>query len=125
MDPHDSSLTAGDTPTPERMNDVTEKTLANASQAVTIENRMGLHMRPAFQFVDMACQFESDILVRRQDRVVDGKHAMELLLLEASKGSSIEIQANGPDAEKAVDDLVALVQRQFDIKEDDGTAAAT
>jgi phosphocarrier protein HPr len=91
----------------------TEKALPAATRLVTIENSLGLHMRPTMQFVDLANQFRSKILVRKGDHAVDGKNPMEMMLLEAVRGTQLEIQAQGADAESAADALAALVKSGF------------
>jgi len=65
------------------------------------------------RFVDLANRFRSRILVRRDDRLVDGKNPMEMMLLEAVKGTPLEILAQGEDAEEAVNALAELVQNGF------------
>ena len=90
-----------------------ESSLPSAARTVTICNSLGLHMRPVMQFVDLANQFPARIRVIKGEHVVDGKNPMELMLLEATRGSQLEIQAEGHGAEDAVEALVALIQRGF------------
>ena len=90
-----------------------ESTLANASRIVIVGNSLGLHMRPVMRFVDLANQFQSRIGVKKGKRVSDGKNPMELMLLEATRGTELEIQADGPDAADAVDALAALLKSGF------------
>lgn len=80
----------------------------------TIVNRLGLHARPAMTFVDVASAFSSEIKVRREDTEVDGKSIMQVMMLAASQGSSLEIVAEGEDAEKACEALKKLVDGGFD-----------
>lgn len=80
----------------------------------TIVNRLGLHARPAMTFVDVASTFASDIKVRREDTEVDGKSIMQVMMLAASQGSSLEIVAEGEDAQSACDALKKLVDGGFD-----------
>jgi phosphocarrier protein len=87
--------------------------LAEAVQLVTIENAQGLHARPVMKFVDVARQFEAQILVRKGDYSVDGKNPMEMMLLEATLDTQLELVADGPDAEGAVQELARLVQSGF------------
>ncbi len=96
-----------------RLFEKTETTLPEASRLVTIENSLGLHMRPTMQFVDLANQFRSGVMVRKGDHAVDGKNPMEMMLLEAVRGTQLEIQAKGADAEEAVEALAALVKSGF------------
>lgn len=65
------------------------------------------------RFVDLASQFEAQVRVKKGNCVVDGKNPMEMMLLEASKGSSMELVAEGPDATGAVEALAALVASGF------------
>lgn len=79
-----------------------------------IANPLGLHARAAAKFVHTAGRFASKIRVARGGREVDGKSIMGLLLLAASRGSSITITADGPDEQEAIAALCALVDRGFD-----------
>jgi phosphocarrier protein HPr len=81
---------------------------------LAIANPLGLHARAAAKFVHTAGRFASKIRVARGDREVDGKSIMGLLLLAASRGSSIRISADGPDEQDAIAALCALVERGFD-----------
>lgn len=84
---------------------------------VTIQNKEGLHTRPVMKFVDMAQTFQSDISVRSvaNDQVVNGKSAMELMLLCATHGTVLEVSATGSDAANAADALAKLVQAEFQL----------
>jgi len=81
---------------------------------LSIANPLGLHARAAAKFVHTAGKFASKIRVARGGREVDGKSIMGLLLLAASRGSSIRISADGPDERDAIGALCALVERGFD-----------
>ena len=87
----------------------------NASAKVKITNKLGLHARPAMMFVETASQYKSEISVRRtdQDETVDGKSIMQLMMLAATKGTELEINAQGPDAEDAATNLVSLIKSNF------------
>lgn len=90
------------------------------SREVIITYREGLHARPVMRFVDLASRFAADIGVsnisRRGERV-DGKSAMQMMLLEATAGCLLRINAKGADAQEAVDALVRLVERGFGMNE--------
>ena len=88
----------------------------DASAKVIIANKLGLHARPAMIFVELACDFQADISVRRtnQQDPVDGKSIMQMMMLAATQGTEIEITAVGADARKAVQQLVALVKSKFE-----------
>jgi phosphocarrier protein HPr len=83
-------------------------------RTVTIVNKLGLHARAAAKLVTLAARFASDIRVRKDGREVSGKSIMGVMMLAAAKGSRITFRAEGPDAEKALDALEALIARKFD-----------
>ena len=83
------------------------------SQAVLVANPLGLHARAAARFVRLAGTFSSRITVGRDGRTMDGKSIMGLLLLAASRGTTITITAEGGDESAALQALVALVERDF------------
>ena len=87
-----------------------------ATREVTIPNDEGLHARPVMMFVDVASRHDSAVSVRnvtRQGEVVDGKSAMQMMLLEATQGCVLRIEARGTDAREAVDALATLVEAGF------------
>jgi len=94
---------------------------------VTVSNREGFHSRPVMRFVDVAQRFEADIQVvsmSRQEETIDGKSAMELMLLGAVQGTRLRITACGPDAAQAADALVALVNDHFGINYDETSTSS-
>lgn len=80
---------------------------------MTINNRLGLHARPAMCFVDMAMAHPCNITVKRGDQVVDGKSIMSMMLLAATQGTQLEIIAEGDGCEKALEELKKLVESGF------------
>ena len=84
------------------------------STTVTIINRLGLHARPAMAFVDLASSFQSAVTVKRGDQEVDGKSIMHMMMLAATKGTCLEVCAEGPDARPACEALKKLVESGFD-----------
>ena len=80
---------------------------------VTIVNPLGLHARPAAQFVKMAAGYVSHIEVVRDGVSINGKSIMGVMMLAAECGSSFTIRADGADAEAAVAALAALVAAGF------------
>jgi phosphocarrier protein len=80
---------------------------------VSIPNRLGLHARAAAKFVHLATRFKSQIRVSRNNRVIDGKSIMGILLLAAPCGASITITAEGPDENEALAELCKLVESGF------------
>jgi phosphocarrier protein len=84
------------------------------SKELTISNKLGIHARPAAQFVKMASQFDSEIHVEKDGEEVDGKSIMGLMMLAAGHGSILTVNAEGADAEEALNALEALVIRDFE-----------
>ena len=80
---------------------------------VVISNRQGLHARPVMRFVDLAATFQSHIRVLKDSKAVDGKSPMEMMLLEAAKGTVLRLRAEGDDAPEAVAALAGLVNNKF------------
>jgi phosphocarrier protein len=85
-----------------------------ARGTVEICNERGLHARASAKFVKLASSFDSAIRVIRDGQTVDARSIMGLLMLGAGPGSSIEIEAEGPDATTAVQSLTELVAGRFD-----------
>ena len=83
------------------------------SRSVTVVNQLGLHARAAARFVHLATRFESRIRVARESKVMDGKSIMGILLLAASRGTTLTVSADGSDESDAVDALVELVESGF------------
>ena len=80
---------------------------------VIIVNKLGLHARAAAKFVTLASSFSSDIDISRDGQTVNGKSIMGVMMLAASRGSSIVIRANGHDEEEAAASLEELVRNRF------------
>ena len=80
---------------------------------IVIVNKLGLHARPAMQFVDTANKYQSSIKVCKGDLVVDGKSIMQMMMLAATMGTSLKIVAEGDDAEKALVALEKLIKGRF------------
>ena len=83
-------------------------------RTLTIVNKLGLHARAAAKLVTLAARFKSDIRAIKDGREVSGKSIMGVMMLAAAKGSRITFRAEGPDAEKALDAIEALIARKFD-----------
>jgi phosphocarrier protein len=82
-------------------------------RTVQVRNKYGLHARPAAEFVKLANQFKSDIMVTKQETIVNGKSIMGMMMLAAECGVEITVRASGPDAEVAVNELISLVETGF------------
>lgn len=85
-----------------------------AKKDFTILNKLGIHARPAAQFVKTANRFQSDIYVEKDGEEVDGKSIMGLMMLAAGHGSVISVNAEGADADAALAAIGDLIDRKFE-----------
>ena len=95
--------------------------MPTASRDIVVLNKLGLHARPAMQFVDLANQFKSDIKVVKfgdEPGEADGKSVMQMIILAAMPGTKMRIDADGDDAEEAVQKLAKLFESKFGEDED-------
>ena len=84
------------------------------SRDFEILNQYGIHARPAALFVKTASRFDADVFIEKDGNVVSGKSIMGLMTLEASRGTTLRVSAEGPDAEEVLDEIQALIERKFD-----------
>ncbi|MBI2512546.1 MAG: HPr family phosphocarrier protein [Opitutae bacterium] len=89
-------------------------TAATHVRELLVENKMGIHARPAAMIVRVTNKFKSDVFVEKDDEQVNGKSIMGLMMLAAAKGSKIKFVATGEDAETMLNELAALFTRKFD-----------
>jgi len=82
-------------------------------RTVTIANKNGLHARPAAEIVKTAAKFKADIHLVRDDLEVNGKSIMGVMMLAAEYGSTLQLRADGPDAEEAVGAIAKLIESKF------------
>ena len=90
--------------------------MPSTSRDIVVSNKLGLHARPAMQFVDVANQFRSVVLVKKggeEPAEADGKSVMQMIILAATEGTPLRIEAEGDDAETAVAKLVELFDTKF------------
>ena len=90
--------------------------MPTASKETAIRNTLGMHARPAMQFVDLANQFASKITVFKggeEPGEADGKSVMQMIILAATEGTPLRIEAEGDDADQAVAKLTELVEGKF------------
>ena len=80
---------------------------------VTVQNKVGLHARPATFFIQKANEFKASIWVEKEERRVNAKSLLGVLSLGLVGGTTIRIIADGSDEEAAVEELVRLVQSGF------------
>lgn len=87
--------------------------MAMIEREARIVNPLGMHARPAAEFVKVASRFKSKVDVQRDALSVNGKSIMGVMMLAAEQGSSLVIRADGADAEEALEALCALVAAGF------------
>ncbi len=84
-------------------------------KTLKIRNKLGIHMKPASLFVSEASKYASQIYISKDDMKVNAKSIIGVMMLAAGKDSIITIEAEGEDAEAALENLEDLViRRKFD-----------
>ena len=89
-----------------------------AGQAVVkelvVQNKLGIHARPAAMIVRITNKFKSEVFVEKDEEQVNGKSIMGLMMLAAGKGSKVKFLATGDDAQQMLAELEQLFARKFD-----------
>ena len=85
-----------------------------AAKELTIVNRLGMHARPSAMFVKTASRFRAEIWVEKDGERVNGKSIMGLMMLAAGQGSKLLVSCEGADADKALEEIEAVILRKFD-----------
>ena len=88
------------------------------TREMTLLNKYGMHVRPAGLFAKTASRFDAEIDVEKDGNVVSGKSIMALMTLEAVCGTKLIVTASGPQAHEVLIELESLVQRKFDIPDE-------
>ncbi len=81
--------------------------------SIIISNKLGLHARASAKLTKLAGGFQSEISMSRNDRRVNAKSIMGVMMLAAGIGSSVDIEIDGPDEQAAMDALTALINDKF------------
>ena len=84
------------------------------TKELTVQNKLGIHARPAAMFVKTASRFTSEIMVEKDGETVNGKSIMGLMMLAAGPGCKLTLHATGADAHNAVTEIEELLKRKFD-----------
>ncbi|MES2102152.1 MAG: HPr family phosphocarrier protein [Pseudomonadota bacterium] len=82
-------------------------------QSTTISNKLGLHARASAKLTKLAGSFQSDVFMTRNDRRVNAKSIMGVMMLAAGVGSVVELEVSGADEQSAMDALIALINDKF------------
>ena len=97
------------------MMDKTESTAApQLVKELLVQNKMGIHARPAAMIVRITNKFKADVFVEKDEEQVNGKSIMGLMMLAAGKGSKVKFLASGEDAAQLLAELEALFAKKFD-----------
>ena len=83
------------------------------SAEATIVNKLGLHARASAKLTQVASNYQSEIWLTRSGRRVNAKSIMGVMMLAAAKGSVIRVEADGADAQAALDALLLLIRERF------------
>ena len=94
--------------------DIQQLNMIKVAREVIVNNKLGIHARPASLFVKTASRYHCSIHVEKDGELVNGKSIMGLMMLAAGRGSRLKIMAEGSDAAKAVTELEELIKRNFD-----------
>ena len=87
--------------------------VSRVSRDVVVQNKLGLHARPGSMFVKLATRFECEIFVEKEGEEVNWKSIMGLMTLAAGQGTTLVVEAQGDEAEKAADAIQTLVESKF------------
>ncbi len=82
-------------------------------RTLTIRNQRGLHARAASKFVKLAGEFDAEITVTKDGQSVSGRSIMGLMMLSASQGCHVLVEANGAQASEALDAIAVLIADKF------------
>lgn len=82
-------------------------------RTLQITNVRGLHARASRKVAEIALNYDCKILIRREDEEADARSLMDVMMLGAGIGSEIEVEAEGEGAERALDEIEALVNAKF------------
>lgn len=82
-------------------------------QSITISNKLGLHARASAKLTKLAGSFQSEVFMARNDRRVNAKSIMGVMMLAAGIGSVVEIEVSGVDEQAAMDALLSLINDKF------------
>jgi phosphocarrier protein HPr len=87
---------------------------ATHTKELLVQNKMGIHARPAAMIVRVTNKFKSEVLVEKDEEQVNGKSIMGLMMLAAARGTKVKFIATGDDAPQMLTELEALFAKKFD-----------
>ncbi len=89
-------------------------TSAPLTRELVVQNKMGIHARPAAMIVRITNKFRAEVMVEKDEEQVNGKSIMGLMMLAAGKGAKVRFIATGADAAGLLAELESLFARKFD-----------
>jgi phosphocarrier protein HPr len=81
---------------------------------IEIVNKLGLHARASAKLTQLAGKYKSEVWISRDERRVNAKSIMGVMMLAAAKGTKVQLETSGPDEAEAMDALVQLIAARFD-----------
>lgn len=85
-----------------------------AEREAAVKNRLGIHARPSALLVQAAAKYVSEITLIKDGLEVNGKSIMGVMMLAAEMDAKIRVRAAGPDEEEALDEIVRMIEGEFD-----------
>ncbi len=83
------------------------------SREIEIINKLGLHARASAKLTQLAAKYQSEVWMTRNQRRVNAKSIMGVMMLAAGKGSTVTLETEGPDEQECLDALVELINARF------------
>jgi phosphocarrier protein HPr len=84
-----------------------------SQREVEIVNKLGLHARAAAKLTQLAAKYQSDVALSRNNRKVNAKSIMGVMMLAAGKGAKVTLETSGPDEAEAMEAIVTLINDCF------------
>ena len=91
-----------------------ERTMPKLQAEIQVQNKLGLHARPAALLVQLTNKFDSEITIRKNDMEINAKSILGIMMLAAEYGSKLLVTAEGDDAEKALKAVQELFAANFE-----------
>lgn len=88
--------------------------LSQLTRTLTIINKLGLHARAATKLVQLANQFDAEIILTQGENTAPANSVLALMMLESGQGKSVDVLCSGADAQAAMEAITALIQNKFD-----------
>ena len=91
-----------------------DTTAKPATKELLVQNKMGIHARPAAMIVRVTNKFKAEVFVEKDEEQVNGKSIMGLMMLAAAKGTTVKFLATGENAPQMLAELETLFSKKFD-----------